>query len=267
MAFDVVLYEVSDHIATITLNRPAKLNAATFELGEQLQQAFAEARKAPEVRCAILTGAGRAFCAGDDVSEAWGNERTDDILQELSGLQPRLTPEVEMMLPFPKPVIAAVRGPAVGIGMDFALLCDIRIASETARFGQLYVKMGLMCDVTGLWRLPQLVGLSRATELLLTGDIIDAAEAERIGLVSRVVPDDELMPEARKLAEKLVANPPLALQHVKEGLRRAAGRSYPELAELGGFVGQGLARLFQTEDHKEAAKAFTERRAPVFRGR
>ena len=267
MPFDVVLYEVSDHIATITLNRPDKLNAATFEMGEQLRDAFEEARKDPEVRCAILTGAGRAFCAGDDITQAWGNERTDAILKELSGLQPRLTPEVSMMLPFPKPIIAAVRGPAVGIGMDFALLCDIRIASETARLGQLFVKMGLMCDVTGLWRLPQLVGLSRATELLLTGDMIDAAEAERIGLVSRVVPDNELMPEARKLAEKLAANPPLALEYLKEGLRRAVGRSYPELAELGGFVGQGLARLFQTEDHKEAAKAFTEGRAPVFRGR
>jgi enoyl-CoA hydratase/carnithine racemase len=267
VTYTVVRYDVVDAIATITLNRPEKLNAVTFEMAEQLRAALEESAADQTVRCVVLTGAGRAFCAGDDVSEAWGNEKTAAVLAELTGIRPRLTPELRMMLPFPKPLVAAIHGPAIGIGMDFALLCDIRLAAESARLGQLYVKMGLMPDVTGLWRLPQLVGLSRATELLLTGDLIDAREAERIGLVSRVVPDADLPAETRMLASKLAANPPVAMQHVKEGLRRAAGRSVFELEELGGFVGAGLARLFETEDHKEAARAFLERRKPVFRGK
>jgi len=259
MADEVVLYEVSEHIATVTLNRPEKLNAATFEMAEQLHAAFQRARDEDDVRCVILTGAGRAFCAGDDIEKAWGTEATDEILREISDVQPRVTPEVAWLVDFPKPMIAAVNGPAIAVGMDFALMCDIRLASEQARFGQFFVRMGLMPDIPGLWRLPQLVGPSRAAELLFTGDMIDAAEAERIGLVSRVVPPDELVPAARDLASRIAANSPLSLRYIKEGLRQGIGRSCNDLVDLGGFVGRGLATLFQSEDHKRAVQAFLER--------
>jgi enoyl-CoA hydratase/carnithine racemase len=268
MEFTVVLYEVDEHVATITLNRPDRLNAVTFESGEQLQAAFAAAEADSDVRVILLTGSGRAFCSGDDVEDAWGNqERMADILRQLADVRPGLTPEANMMFNCSKPIVAAVNGPAIGIGMDFAINCDIVLASETASFSQRFVKLGLMCDVTGLWRLPQLVGIAKAAELLLTGDKVDAREAERIGLVSRVLPADELLPEARALAERIAANAPLAVRHLKEGLRRATGRSHGDLDDLGSFVSNGLARLFATEDHKEAALAFMEKRPAVFTGR
>lgn len=263
---DEVLYEVDGHVATIWLNRPERANAATFLMAEQLREAFTRADRDREVRAIVLSGKGKAFCSGDDVEQAWGDERMAETLRELADVRPPLTPEARVMLDVTKPMIAAVNGAAVGIGMDFALLCDLRIASEHAKFGQLFVKLGLMADVTGLWRLPQLVGLEKATELLLTGDVIGAAEAERIGLVSRVVPADELPAAAMELAGRIAANPPIAVRHLKEGLRRGVGRSYAELDELAVFVGNGLARLFATKDHREAAMAFVQKRPAVFTG-
>jgi len=262
-----VLYEVDGHVATVTLNRPERLNAATFDLGEQLIAALADAEADDGVRVVVLTGAGKGFCAGDDVEAAWGDPRMAAILRELGGVRPPMTPESGSLLGMTKPTIAAVNGVAVGIGMDLAVSCDLRVASEHARFGLMYVKMGLMADLPSYWRLPQLVGYEKAAELLMTGDIIDAAEAHRIGLVSRVVPHDELLPAARDLAGRIASNAPLAVRHVKEGLRRGAGRSFAELTDLATFVGNGLARLFTTEDHKEAAAAFLEQRDPRFTGR
>jgi enoyl-CoA hydratase/carnithine racemase len=267
MAFTEVLYDVSEHVATITLNRPDRLNAATFDMGEQLIEAFGEIDRDTDVRAVVVTGAGRAFCAGDDVEKAWGDDRMNDIMRWLGDVRPGMTPESHTFLECRKPTIAAVNGAAVGIGMDFALLCDIRIASEHAKFSQLFVKLGLMADVTGYWRLPQLVGYAKAAELLFTGDIVDANEARRIGLVSDVVPADDLIPTAQGLAARIAANPPQAVRYIKEGLRRAIGRAYTELPEVSSFVANGLAHLFTTEDHKEAAAAFMEKRAPVFTGR
>jgi enoyl-CoA hydratase/carnithine racemase len=264
---DEVLYDIEDRVATITLNRPERLNAATFELGEQLRSAFRAAGTDPEVRAVILTGAGRGFCSGDDIEAAWGDPRMQDTLAELASPRPPMTPEVAAIADCPKPTIAAVNGIAVGIGMDLAVLCDIRLASEHARFGQLFVKMGLTADVTGYWWLPRLIGPSGAARLLFTGDVIDAAEALRIGLVSEVHPAGELLPAARALATRIAANPPLAVAHIKEGLRRGAATDRNGLPDLAAFVGNGLARLFATEDHAEAAAAFVAKRPPVFTGR
>jgi enoyl-CoA hydratase/carnithine racemase len=188
-------------------------------------------------------------------------------LAELAGPNPPLTPEIAALLGMSTPTIAAVNGAAVGIGMDLALACDVRLASEHARFGQLFVRMGLVADVSGLWLLPQLVGRSRAAELLLTGDIVDATEAERIGLVSRVVAADELLTAAQALASRIAANPPLAVRALKDGMRLANGRRADDLQDVATFVGHTLARLFATDDHKEAVQAFMERREATFTGR
>ncbi|HVR30572.1 MAG TPA: enoyl-CoA hydratase-related protein, partial [Thermoanaerobaculia bacterium] len=163
-----------------------------------------------------------------------------------------------------RPIIAAVNGPAVGWGMDLSLFCDLRIASERARFGEIFVKRGLVPDLGGLWRLPRVVGPAKAAELLYTGDVIDAPEALRIGLVSRVVPHDDLLPTARELALRIAANAPLAVRYIKEGLRRSA---LTEPHEMGTWISATLGVLFQTEDHREGARSFVERREPVFTGR
>ncbi len=207
-----IRYEVDeDAVATITLNRPDTRNAATYEMEDELLAAFAAADADPAVRAVVLTGAGRAFCAGDDVKAAWGDPRMAETLAALGGPSPPITPLVAAMLDLDVPTVAAVNGAAVGIGMDLALLCDVRLASEHAKFGQLFVKLGLSADVTGYWLLPQLVGRGVANELLLTGDVVDASTAERLGLVSRVVPADTLLGEAHALAAKIAANPPLAV--------------------------------------------------------
>jgi enoyl-CoA hydratase len=161
-------------------------------------------------------------------------------------------------------VIAAVNGPAVGWGMELALLADLRVASERARFGELFVLRGLVCDVAGLARLAGLVGREKAAELLWTGEVIDAEEALRIGLVSRVVPHADLLGAALALAGRIAANPPLAIARIKQGLRRALD---PDWQALGSWVATALSELFRTEDHREGVRAFLEKRAPVYRGR
>ena len=261
----VLRYDVNEHIATVTLDRPQVKNALNRELYGRLEQAFHDAHNDPEVRCVVLTGEGSAFCSGDDVREIMlapnvGGEppvRTRDP-------KPRPTPAAMAVLECDKPVIAAVNGAAVGWGMDLTLFCDIRIASDRAKFGELFIKRGLVSDIGGLWRLPQIVGPSKAAELLFTGDIVDAAEAERIGLVSRVVPHDELMPAAMEMARKIAANPPIAMRFMKQGLRST---TYGDPREIGAYVMQSLAYLFTTEDHREGALSFVEKREPKFKGR
>jgi enoyl-CoA hydratase/carnithine racemase len=168
-------YDVTDHIATITLDRPEVKNALNRELYARLEQAFLHAHADPEVRCVIVTGAGSAFCSGDDVRELMLNPSAQTPAVRQRDPNPRPTPAAMAVLECDKPVIAAVNGAAVGWGMDLTLFCDIRIASDRAKFGELFIKRGLVSDMGGLWRLPQIVGPSKAAELLFTGYIIDAA--------------------------------------------------------------------------------------------
>ena len=260
----VLQYEVKDHVATVTLDRPEVMNALNRDLYARLEESFREAHRDVEVRAVIVTGAGRAFCSGDDVRQIMLAERPAEATSRARDPKPKPTPAAAAVLECDKPVIAAVNGAAVGWGMDLTLFCDIRIASDKAKFGELFVKRGLVSDIGGLWRLPQIVGPSKAAELLFTGDIIDAKEAERIGLVSKVVPAGELMSAASALAAKIAANPPIAVRYLKQGLRMSA---YGDVGELGAYVGNSLAYLFTTEDHREGALSFVEKREPVFKGR
>ena len=250
-------YTVDEHVGVITLNRPDARNALTHTTYAELEDAV----RTTEARCLVITGADPAFCSGDDVKQVMvqAGEQVSAGLRA----EPRLTPAADALLNTDVPVIAAVNGAAVGWGMELAVMADIRVASEKAKFGELFVKRGLNCDVPGLGRLAQVVGREAAAELLFTGRIIDAATAKDLRLVSRVVPHDELMPTALALAHEIASNPPLAVQRMKAGLRRTLD---PDWADVGRWVSASLGELFQTADHKEGVAAFLEKREPHYTG-
>ena len=243
------------HVDVVTIDRPEVRNALRFQSYDELERAVREST----ARCIVVTGTDPAFCSGDDVREVMGGGNGP----KPTAVLPRLTPAADALLHTDVPVVAAVNGAAVGWGMELALMADLRVASERARFGELFVLRGLCSDVAGLGRLAQLVGRERATELLLTGDVVDAATAGQWGLVSRVVAHDELLPTAMALAEKIASRPPLAVRRLKAGLRMALD---PDWTDLGEWVSRSLGELFRTADHREGVKAFLERREPHFTG-
>lgn len=260
-----VLYDVADHIATITLNRPQRRNALNWNAYAMLEAALRNASADEDVRCVIVTGADPAFCSGDDVMEIMAGPKSFTASKSArTTVRYQPTPAAMAALECEKPMIAAVNGAAIGWGMELALYADIRIASDAARFSEMFIKRGLVCDVGGFYRLPAIVGPAKAAELLFTGDIIDAATAMRIGLVSEVVPHADLMTAARALAARIAVNPPLALRLMKQGLARAA---YGNPHEIGAWAIETIRRLMDTEDHKEGVASFIEKRAPVFTGR
>jgi 2-(1,2-epoxy-1,2-dihydrophenyl)acetyl-CoA isomerase len=264
MAFEKLRYEVVDGIATITLNRPERLNALDYALRDEVLHALDMAARDEDIRVLILTGAGRAFCAGADLQEVLlrgldmaPHTRERREVRDLNAL-------VLAMRHVEKPIIAAVNGAAVGGGCCLALAADLRLATPAARFGMVFVRLGLSsADMGGTFLLPRLIGLAQASELLLTGEIIDAERAERLGLLNRLVAAEELMPAATALARRLAAGPPIGLALTKRALNRSLGMDIAEHLDYEAYV-QSTCML--TADHREGVEAFVQKRAPRFRG-
>ena len=254
-----VLLDRNGPVATVTVNRPRVLNALDRATFAGLEDAFNEIEQDAGVRCVIVTGAGeRAFCAGADIHEL--NGLGAEGAMAFMALGQRLFDRIAQS---PKPTIAAINGYALGGGLELAMACDIRIAAAPAAFGQPEITLGSLPGWGGTQRLPLLVGLGRARELILTGRIIEATEAERIGLVSQVVPAAELISTAGALAERLASLAPIALALAKDAIRQVEG----DLATGLRVEREHVARTFATEDQQEGTRAFLEKRLPVFHGR
>lgn len=256
------LYErTDDGVATITLNRPQRLNALTFEVYRELSDTFAALRTENDVRVVVITGAGRAFCSGGDVHDIIGELFNRDMegLLEFTRMTCELVRNIRALR---KPVIASLNGTTAGAGACIALASDIRIASEEAKIAFLFVKVGLSgADMGAAYLLPRVVGLAKATELLYTGDFISAQEAERIGLYNRVVPGDQLAETVRELAARLTQGPGFALAKTKELLDREANMNLDTALEC---EAQAQAICMQHPDYREAYEAFVNKRQPKF---
>ena len=249
-------------VATITLNRPDRLNALTFEVYRELTDTFAALKDEPDVRAVVITGAGRAFCSGGDVHDIIGELFSRDMEGLLQFT--RMTCElIANIRAFPRPVIASLNGTTAGAGACIALAADLRIANEQAKIAFLFVKVGLSgADMGAAYLLPRVVGLAKATELLYTGDFISAAEAERIGLYNRVVPNDQLETITREFAERLASGPGFAISKTKEMLNR---EMHMDLATALESEAQAQALCMQHTDFREAYDAFVAKRPPRFK--
>jgi len=263
-----IVYEKADGIATITLNRPERMNAFTPQMLDEWHQALLDAHLDPQVRVIILTGSGRGFCTGMDVVATVAGEPLWDPTLSLAERRNFLRDSVQriprLVAQLDKPYLAAVNGPAVGAGMDMASMADLRFASENARFGMSYVRMGLLPGDGGCYYLPRLVGVAKALELIWTGDIIDAQEAQRLGYVSAVVPPEELLPYTREFALRLARGPAVAIQLAKRLVYRGLQTNLDEALEA---AQQSMVIAQSTEDAQEGPRAFVEKRPPQFKGR
>lgn len=258
-----LIESVSEGVATLTLNRPDRLNALSTPIMEGLLEALPRLAGDPAVGVIVLTGAGRAFCAGGDVKRM-AEDSTERTMEEaVTQLRDRM--EVSRLLhEIPKPTIAMVNGPAAGAGMSLALACDLRFAGASARFVTAFANIGFSGDFGGSYFLSKLVGTGKARELYYTAEPVNAADALALGVVNRVVPDDRLAEFTMEFARKLARGPRLALGLMKQNFNAAESGT---LADLLDREARGQIETGCTEDHKEAARAFVEKRAPVFSGR
>lgn len=260
MNYTTILYAISKNIASITLNRPESFNAANTVMKKELLDALKRAEKDPGVRCMVLRGAGeKAFCAGQDLKEY---RESSASMREM--LEQEYNPVIRTIRSVEKPIIAMINGVAAGAGFSFALAADMRIMSDKAKLIQAFVRIGLVADSGSHWFLPRLVGTAKAFEYAATGADIDATEAERVGLVNRVVPHADLEKETFALAEKLAAGPTKAIGIIKRTLNRSLTLSLDELLSYEAMMQEVASH---TEDHREGVNAFIEKRTPNFQGK
>jgi 2-(1,2-epoxy-1,2-dihydrophenyl)acetyl-CoA isomerase len=259
-----VLVERRDRVALITLNRPDALNALLGDMRALLREAFEGAAADPGVRVIVVTGAGRGFCSGGDIRFMEDVMARGGRFEEFRPLLEAGRDVVRAIHATDKPVLAAVNGAAAGGGMNLALACDIRWASEKARFAESFVRIGLHPDWGGLHTLPRIVGPARALELMWTGDILDAAEALRLGIVTRVLPPDALLPETLAFAKRLARAPAVAVTAIKQSVRASASLSLEEALER---EIEAQKRCWESRDAREGLAAFLEKREPRFEGR
>jgi len=274
MTYETIVLKKAEHVATVTLNRPKVGNAFDMTLNAEFDHAIRLLGEDRDVRAIIITGSGSYFSTGIDLSMFTTPERHADKVVALKDVLPADNDEtfgkgtavaaVIRIKNMPKPVIAAVNGTAVGLGLSIVLACDIIIASSMAKFGMVFVKRGVVPDTGASFDLPRVVGLKKACELTFTGETIDAAEAERIGMVSRVVSPNELMDAARQLAQKIADNPPLAVGLAKSQLHRAMVET--DMIRHMRWEVENMENLMKTADFLEAASAFFEKRKPIFKG-
>jgi 2-(1,2-epoxy-1,2-dihydrophenyl)acetyl-CoA isomerase len=258
--FETLLVEVDGGVLIVTLNRPDVLNAVDDRLSGDLQDALRFAERAPEVRCVVLTGAGRGFCSGQDLRDRTG---VGEVAYGDS-LRRRYNPVILRLRTMEKPVLAAVNGVAAGAGCNLALAADLRIASDRASFIEVFARIGLIPDSGGTFHLPRLVGLAKAFELAYTADPVDAAEALRIGLVNRVVPHGDLLPTTLELARRLAQGPTKGFGLIKRGFNFALAATLDQALEYEAHL-QTIAG--RTADHREGVAAFLEKRPARFEGR
>ena len=263
MSWEYVLLDKKDMIATVTLNRPEKYNSFAGLMRQEILAAVEDACADPDVRVIVITGAGKAFCTGGDVDEFVAGT-TQALSEKISNERHTMCQVVLAINAVEKPVIAAVNGVAAGGGCNLALSCDIRIASERARFGQVFTRRGAHPDWGGIYFLPRLVGYAKAAELIFSGEVIDAQEAFRLGMVNRLVPHDDLMKETYELAGRIADNAPIPIAFAKRGLQNFYKMDLPMVMDYESYV---LGVTFNSEDFKEGFKAFLEKRQPVFKGR
>ena len=262
--YDTLLVDKSDNVLTITLNRPERLNAVDEVMHKELENVFGAVGVDPEVSAVVLTGAGRGFCSGGDIRAM--DERGGAIaLQDrpLGAVSQSARKILHNMLWVEQPMIYALNGVAAGLGATLALFCDVIYASDQASIGDTHVRAGLVAGDGGAVIWPLLVGMAKAKELLMTGDIIDAQEAERIGLVNKVVPHDELMETVMELARRLASGPALAIRGTKHVLNKKVWNDLNQALDVGLAIEERSARH---PDHREAARAFVEKRTPQFKG-
>ncbi len=259
-----VLLSLEDKVLTITLNRPDKLNALSGPMIETVNEVLRDSATDPGIGCILVTGSGRGFCAGGDVSSMSGDAAAELTFEDRIDRQRQGQEMSRLLYMGPKITIAAVNGAAAGAGLGIAMSCDLRLASEKAKFTTAFARVGFGGDYGTTWQLTQLVGQAKAKELFFLSEVIDAEEAERLGLVNRILPAEGFLEEATAIAKQIANGPLVSFRYMKENVRYAVTQDFHTLLDREAMT---HLRCGQTEDHREGVSAFMEKRAPQFKGR
>jgi len=262
MDFKNIEFDIKDGVATLTLNRPKSLNSFTVDMHAEVRVAMQQVTDDADIRCLVITGAGRGFCAGQDLGDR-ASSGEGDVPDVGASVEKNYNPLIRSIMNLPKPVICAVNGVAAGAGASIALACDIVLAARSASFIQIFCKIGLIPDSGGTWNLPRAVGLARAKGLALLGDKLPAETAESWGLIWRCVDDEALCEETHKMARYLATQPTRALGRIKKLLHDSISNTLSEQLVL---EQKAMQELGQSEDYREGVTAFLEKRPPVFKG-